>query len=79
MLSDKIFRKKFSVVNVCLGVIAGLVGITPAAGHVPIWASLIIGFVTSLVCSSFGWINDVLRIDDGLEGMSLYFYPCKKC
>ena len=72
MLMDKIFRKRFSVTGACCGVIAGLVGITPAAGYVPIWASWIIGFVTAIVCSSCGFINALLRIDDGLDTFKMH-------
>lgn len=35
-------RGKFSVVGACEGAIAGLVGITPAAGYVSVWVSCLV-------------------------------------
>jgi ammonia channel protein AmtB len=35
-------RGKFSVVGACEGAIAGLVGITPAAGFVSVWLVLVL-------------------------------------
>ena len=53
-------RGKFSVVGACEGVIAGLVGITPAAGYVSIWLAAVIGFLTAVVCASLQDLNDWL-------------------
>lgn len=40
--------KKASVIGMCIGAVCGLVGITPACGFVPIYASGIIGSLASL-------------------------------
>ena len=71
-LVDKFYRKRFSLTGFCSGVISGLVAITPASGHVPIWSSLIIGFTGGALISSLGWVNDLLRIDDGLDVFKIH-------
>ncbi|KAI0007069.1 ammonium transporter [Xylariaceae sp. FL0662B] len=38
---------KFSIVGFCSGIISGLVGITPAAGFVPVYVSALVGLLTS--------------------------------
>ncbi|KAL1863310.1 hypothetical protein Plec18167_008171 [Paecilomyces lecythidis] len=65
-------KGKFSVVGACEGAIAGLVGITPAAGFVSIWLAACIGFITSIVCASMQNINNWLRIDEGMEVFKLH-------
>lgn len=64
--------RKFSVLGACEGVIAGLVGITPAAGYVTPWYAAAIGFITSIVCCLFEGVAGWLRIDDGLEVFKLH-------
>jgi Amt family ammonium transporter len=65
-------RGKFSVVGACSGAIAGLVGITPAAGFVSVWLAACIGFITAIVCASLENINEWLHIDDGMEVFKLH-------
>ncbi|KAJ9313746.1 hypothetical protein DTO271D3_6050 [Paecilomyces variotii] len=73
VLVDFIKHKgKFSVVGACEGAIAGLVGITPAAGFVSLWLAACIGFITAIVCSSLQNVNDWLRIDEGMEVFKLH-------
>lgn len=60
-----IHRGKPSCLGACSGVIAGLVGITPAAGFVGVGGALIIG----LICGAMGvWgvsvLKRMLRVDD---------------
>ena len=43
--------RKFSVTGVCEGIIAGLVGVTPAAGYVSVWCAAAIGLITAVVIS----------------------------
>lgn len=64
--------RRFSLAGACEGVIAGLVGITPAAGYVSVWLAAVIGFVTAVVVSLSDGINDLLRVDDGLEVFKLH-------
>lgn len=73
MLIDVIIQGKPTLIGACTGVIAGLVGITPAAGFVPIYAALIIGFLVSPVCY-FGIIlvKKKLKIDDSLDAFGCH-------
>ena len=64
--------RRFSVVGACEGAIAGLVGITPAAGYVSVWLAAVIGFVTAVVCSLLQNLNEWIHIDDGLEVFKLH-------
>lgn len=68
------FRKgrKFSVVGACEGAIAGLVGITPAAGYVSPWLAGVIGFLTAAGCASLENLNEWIKIDEGLDVFKLH-------
>lgn len=72
VLVDYIRTRKFSVVGACEGAIAGLVGITPAAGYVSVWLAAVIGFITAVVCALCQNINEWLRIDEGLYVFKLH-------
>jgi Amt family ammonium transporter len=39
------------MVGFCSGTIAGLVAATPASGFIPLWASVVLGVVTGVVCN----------------------------
>ncbi|KAG8628338.1 hypothetical protein KVT40_004211 [Elsinoe batatas] len=65
-------KGRFSLVGACEGCIAGLVGITPAAGYVSVWLAAVIGFITAVVCALCDNVNVILRIDDGLEVFKLH-------
>ena len=64
--------RKFSVVGACEGAIAGLVGITPAAGYVSPWLAGVIGFITAAACASLENLNDWIKIDEGLDVFKLH-------
>lgn len=73
VLVDFIKHKgKFSVVGACSGAIAGLVGITPAAGYVSVWIAALIGFLTAVVCALCQDVNKWLRLDEGLDVFRLH-------
>jgi Amt family ammonium transporter len=65
-------RGKFSVVGACSGAIAGLVGVTPAAGFVSIWIAALIGFLTAFIIAWLQNLNDWIGIDDGMEVFKLH-------
>jgi ammonium transporter, Amt family len=68
-----VFRgQKFTVIGACEGAIAGLVGVTPAAGYVTVWYAAAIGFITAIVICLFEKVNEWLHIDDGLEVFKLH-------
>ena len=53
--------KKPSVIGMCVGAVCGLVGITPACGFVPIYASGIIGVLSSVATFYFYKMIDKCR------------------
>ncbi|KAK1573026.1 ammonium transporter AmtB-like domain-containing protein [Colletotrichum navitas] len=67
MLLDYRLEKKWSTIGFCSGAIAGLVAITPGAGFVTPWASVIFGIVGGTVCNFGTKLKFVLGIDDGLD------------
>ncbi|MCQ2513764.1 MAG: ammonium transporter [Ruminococcus sp.] len=73
MLCDVVLNKKPTLIGACTGMVAGLVGITPGAGFVPVWAAVIIGFTTSPVCYmmiSYG--KKKFGFDDALDAFSCH-------
>lgn len=63
---------KWTTVGLCSGIVAALVGITPGAGFVPIWASFVIGIITAAGCNFATDVKKVLKIDDGFEVWALH-------
>lgn len=72
MFIDYVRFRKWSTVGLCSGAIAGLVGITPAAGFVPVWTSVAIGAVTAAICNAATLLKFLIRIDDGLDVFALH-------
>lgn len=72
MLLEYASSGKFSIIGFCSGIIAGLVGITPAAGFVPIYVAALIGALTS--CCSYFTVKYkyLLRIDEGLDIFAIH-------
>ena len=62
-----IFDSKPSVVGAASGAVAGLVGITPAAGFVGPMPSIIIGFVAGIVCYFAAGLLIRFKLDDALS------------
>ena len=50
MLVERMFRGRPTLLGAATGAVVGLVAITPAAGFVPVWASLVIGGLVSPIC-----------------------------
>ena len=76
VLVDYIRTKgRFSVVGACSGAIAGLVGITPAAGYVSVWIAALIGFLSRFWARRLGMSAlavTVASIVPLLPGLSVY-------
>ena len=73
MFCDVVVNKKPTVVGACTGMVAGLVGITPGAGFVPIWAALIIGLTTSPICFfMISWVKEKFGYDDALDAFGCH-------
>jgi Amt family ammonium transporter len=59
--------KKPHFVGLLTGAVAGLATITPAAGYVPIWASVVIGTLSGVVCYYAIQLKNRLKWDDALD------------
>jgi Amt family ammonium transporter len=65
-------RGKPTALGVASGLVAGLVGITPAAGFVPVWASLVIGASAGTVCYFAVVSKEKLGYDDSLDAWGVH-------
>ncbi|MDR0823050.1 MAG: ammonium transporter [Endomicrobium sp.] len=73
MFIDIVKQNKPTMIGACTGVLAGLVGITPAAGFVSMFSALIIGISTSFVCYfGIALIKKILKIDDALDAFGCH-------
>ncbi|KAF4339931.1 ammonium permease MEPA [Fusarium beomiforme] len=72
VLLGYLHTRKFSLVGFCSGIIAGLVGITPAAGFTLVYVAPVIGGVTSLVCFYCVKYKYILSVDDGLDIFAIH-------
>ncbi len=67
LIIDWIRAKKPRFVGLLTGMIAGLATITPAAGFVPLWAAVIIGFSAGVFCYIAVEAKNKLGWDDALD------------
>lgn len=68
MLAEWFMRKKPSLLGICSGAVAGLVGITPAAGLVGFEGAFIIGLAVGAICFfAVTFIKSWLKYDDSLD------------
>ncbi|MDP4117942.1 MAG: ammonium transporter [Bacillota bacterium] len=68
LLIEKVISGKPTLVGTSTGLVIGLVAITPGAGFVPIWASIIIGALVSPICYFFiSVVKPKLDYDDALD------------
>ncbi|WP_386068913.1 ammonium transporter [Tahibacter sp. UC22_41] len=67
-LGEWIGKGKPSMLGAASGAVAGLVGITPAAGFVGLGGALVIGFAAGLACLwGVSGLKRLLRVDDALD------------
>ena len=68
VILDSIYKNKPSVSGMCMSIVCGLAGITPGAGWVRVWATIIIGIVSAF-CAYFSLLyRDKYKIfDDRLD------------
>lgn len=73
LVIDIITSGKPTLVGCSTGLVVGLVAITPGAGYVPMWASVIIGLLVSPICY-FGvhLVKKVFKIDDALDAFGCH-------
>lgn len=67
MLMDYRIGHKWSVIGLCSGIVSGLVCITPAAGYVPGWSSVVFGIVGALIGNVSTKIKFWVGVDDSLD------------
>lgn len=69
---DSVYTRKWSATSLCSGILAGLVGITPAAGYVGTPSALAIGFVTAVVSNYATGLKILLKVDDAVDTFALH-------
>lgn len=67
LILEKVLRGKPTAVGVATGAVAGLVGITPAAGFVTPIGAILIGSITAVCCFFAISVKHKLQIDDALD------------
>src|ERR1700712_5762456 len=71
VLFDVARGKKVSALGFCIGVVVGLVAITPAAGFVTIPHALVVGAVASIISNYLAHLKTKTALDDTLD-----VFPC---
>ncbi len=73
MVTERLAVGKPTLVGACTGLVAGLVGITPAAGFVEPWAALVIGITVSPICYlAISKLKVRLGYDDALDAFGCH-------
>uniref|UniRef100_A0A7C9NZT3 Ammonium transporter n=1 Tax=Muribaculaceae bacterium Z82 TaxID=2304548 RepID=A0A7C9NZT3_9BACT len=73
MVTERLAVGKPTLVGACTGLVAGLVGITPAAGFVEPWAALVIGIIVAPVCYlAISKLKVRLGYDDALDAFGCH-------
>lgn len=73
MFLERALTGKFTLLGACSGAVAGLVGITPSAGYVEVWSSIIIGAVVAVVCYlAVSRLKRHFGYDDALDAFGVH-------
>ena len=73
MLIEKVKHGKPTILGAATGAVVGLVAITPAAGFVPLWSSIIIGALVSPICFFFmTTVKSKFGYDDALDAFGCH-------
>ena len=73
MLIEKVKHGKPTILGAVTGAVVGLVAITPGAGFVPLWSSIIIGAIVSPICFFFmGAVKSKFGYDDALDAFGCH-------
>jgi Amt family ammonium transporter len=67
MIIDWLKNGKPSLIGLCVGAIAGLATVTPAAGFIQPWAAFIIGVVAAFLCYACCELRKKFGFDDALD------------
>ncbi|KAF9524061.1 ammonium transporter [Crepidotus variabilis] len=66
-LLDFRIERRWSMVGLCSGTIAGLVAATPSSGYVKPWAAVVTGILSGAFCNFATKVKNHLGIDDALD------------
>jgi Amt family ammonium transporter len=72
MLVEWMHGGKPTILGFASGMVAGLVVITPCAGHVLPWASIVIGGVGGVVCYFACRLKNIFNYDDSLDAFGVH-------
>lgn len=73
MLVEQLLHGKTTLIGAATGAVIGLIAITPGAGFVPLWASLIIGALASPICYFFmSVVKNKFGYDDSLDAFGCH-------
>ena len=73
MIIENILKGRPTLLGAATGAVVGLVAITPGAGFVPIWASIIIGALVSPICYfALSFLKVKLGYDDALDAFGCH-------
>jgi Amt family ammonium transporter len=73
MLLEKLLHGKSTALGAATGAVVGLVAITPGAGFVPVWASILIGVLVSPICYiTMTKIKAKFKYDDALDAFGCH-------
>ncbi|GAA5827499.1 hypothetical protein JCM11251_003836 [Rhodosporidiobolus azoricus] len=69
---DYYFTRKYSAIGICSGILAGLIGITPAVGYVAPYSAVAIGIFTAIASNYATNVKRWLNVDDPTDVFSLH-------
>ncbi|MBN1499400.1 MAG: ammonium transporter [Spirochaetes bacterium] len=72
MLIEFAVHKKATSLGFVSGILAGLVAVTPAAGDVPVYGAMILGFIASVICYFAILLKNKLGYDDSLDVFGIH-------
>ncbi|MBL8915634.1 MAG: ammonium transporter [Archangium sp.] len=72
MLVEKRHHGKVTSLGLASGIVAGLVAVTPAAGHIKPGSALLLGGLASLVCYYAVQLKTKLKYDDSLDAFGVH-------
>jgi len=72
VVAESMHRGKATALGCASGLVAGLVAITPAAGFVAPWASILIGLLAGVVCYGGVLLKEKFHYDDSLDAFGVH-------
>jgi Amt family ammonium transporter len=72
VVAEAMHRGKATALGCASGLVAGLVAITPAAGFVTPWASIVIGLLAGVVCYGGVLLKEKFHYDDSLDAFGVH-------